>query len=139
MLFEQGYSCSQSVFAAFAPDGGLTADTALRIAGGLGGGMGRLGEVCGAVTGAILAIGLAHGATRPDDDAAKEATYTLVNELAGRFRRRNGSVLCRELLGMSIDSADLLQRARDEGVFGSTCPGLVRAAAEIVVEHLADA
>ena len=80
-LFKQGFSCSQAVAAVFAEDNGLPVATAFRIAQGFGGGMARLAETCGAVTGAFMIIGLKHGRTRPEDEAAKERTYALVQEL----------------------------------------------------------
>ncbi|MBN2170923.1 MAG: C_GCAxxG_C_C family protein, partial [Candidatus Krumholzibacteriota bacterium] len=98
-LFEEGFSCSQAVLAAFAPGLGLDRDAALRIAAPFGGGMGHQGETCGALAGAMMVIGLAHGRTRADDEAAKERAYALVAELRERFRAHGGHLLCRDLLG----------------------------------------
>ena len=99
--FLSGYNCAQSVFLAFAPDLGLSDDLALRLSSSFGGGMGRLREVCGAVSGILMAAGVLYGYTSPCDDAAKAAHYALVQELAGKFRERHGAILCRELLGRS--------------------------------------
>lgn len=78
---------------------GIDFDTAMRIASGFGGGMGRLREVCGAVSGMFMAAGLLRGSSDLRDKAAKDAHYALIQELAEAFRRENGSIVCRELLG----------------------------------------
>src|SRR5512137_2490461 len=94
-LFKQGSSCSQAVVAAFAPSLGLDRDTALRLASGFGGGMGRLAETCGAVTGAFMVLGLKYGAATTDKQA-KETIYALVRDFAQRFKAVHGSILCRD-------------------------------------------
>src|SRR5512138_912829 len=100
--FRQGFSCSQAVLAAFADLGGLDADQALRLGEGLAGGVCGLGKTCGAVSGAVLAIGLVHGRTRPDDAAARETTRELARRVIAEFRWRHGSLECRSLLGCRI-------------------------------------
>jgi C_GCAxxG_C_C family probable redox protein len=135
-LFEQEYSCSQAVFTAFAPRFGLSAETALKIASSFGAGMGRMGEVCGAVTGAYMAFGLAHGNSLATDKVSKEKAYALVREHAERFRLSHGSILCRELLGCSLDTPEGLQQARESGVFDTRCPLYVKDSAKIVSELL---
>ncbi len=97
-LFEEGYNCAQAVFCAFDDVTGLDRDTSARLASSLGGGMGRLREVCGAVSGALLALGLLRGYSDPADPALKRDHYARVRDLAGRFRGRSGTILCRELL-----------------------------------------
>ena len=97
-LFLEGYNCSQAVFCAFCDLTGLEIGIAARLASSFGGGMGRLREVCGAVSGALLALGMLRGYSDPQDPAAKAAHYRLVQEYARRFRERNGSIVCRELL-----------------------------------------
>jgi C_GCAxxG_C_C family probable redox protein len=134
--FRDGFNCAQAVFAAAAPSLGLDRETALRVAGGFGGGMGRLGEVCGAATGAFMAIGLAHGKHRAGDDEARERTYTLVREFARRFRERHGSLLCRELLGCDLSTAEGRRTAKERSVHTSVCPALVASAAQILEELL---
>ncbi|MCJ7610636.1 MAG: C-GCAxxG-C-C family protein, partial [Candidatus Aminicenantes bacterium] len=91
-LFRQGYNCSQAVLAAFAPRLGLERDKAFRLAQSFGAGLARLGETCGAVTGALMVIGLKYGKVRAKDEAAKEKTYRLVREFMDRFRSRHGSL-----------------------------------------------
>ena len=98
-LFEAGFSCSQAVFGRFAEENGLDYDTALKIASGFGAGMARNEEVCGAVTGGIMALGLRYGRTSDTDSSATYDTYEKVNELTKRFVRENGSYICKNLLG----------------------------------------
>ena len=97
-LFMQGYNCAQAVACAFDDVTGLDRDTLARMASSFGGGMGRLREVCGAVSGALLALGLALGYDVPGDQEIKKAHYRLVQEFARRFREKNGTIICRELL-----------------------------------------
>ena len=131
-LFQQGFNCSQAVCAAYAPSLGLSHELALKIAAGFGGGMGRSGEVCGAVTGAIMVIGLKTGPIEAADAAAKENAYALTHQVIEQFADRHGSILCRELLGCDIGQPEGLQHAREAQLFTRLCPQFVRAAAEIV-------
>ena len=134
--FESGFNCSQSVFVAYAPLYGLDADIALRIGQPFGGGMGRSGEVCGAVSGALMALGLAEGNTDPENNEAKARVYTRASDFLKRFEARQETVLCRELLGVDIGTEDGLQFAREQDLFHQQCPAFVRAAAEILQEML---
>ncbi len=131
-LFQQGFNCSQAVCAAHAVTLGLPRDLALKIAAGFGGGMGRHGEVCGAVSGAIMAIGLKTGPIEATDTSAKEDTYALTDELIVQFTARHGSILCRELLGCNIGQPEGQQYAREARLFTTRCPLFVHDAAEIV-------
>lgn len=97
-LFLQGYNCSQSVFCAFADEFGMDRDTALKVSASFGGGIGRMRETCGAVCGAAMVLGMKHGQTAPNDNESKQENYKAVQEFAARFKERNGSVICRELL-----------------------------------------
>ncbi len=135
-LSKQGYSCSQAVAAVFAEDHGLPVETAFRLAQGFGGGMARLAETCGAVTAGIMIIGLKHGRTRPEDEAAKERTYALVQELFRRFRARHGSLLCRDLLGCDVGTAEGRKVADDGKLHGDLCPLLIASAVEILEDGL---
>ncbi|MBC7265220.1 MAG: C_GCAxxG_C_C family protein [Chloroflexi bacterium] len=137
--FNEGFSCAQAVLSTYAPRFGLDREMALRIAGAFGGGMGRLGEVCGAVTGAFMLIGLKYGKIRAEDDQARETAYALVREFADRFTSRNGSIRCKELLGYDISTPEGLALAREREVFTTVCPKLVRDAAEIIGQMLATA
>jgi C_GCAxxG_C_C family probable redox protein len=131
-LFQEGFSCSQAVLAAYAGEFGLARETAFRIAQPFGGGIGRTGDWCGAVTGALMVIGLKYGRVRADDVAAKDRTYTLVREFVRRFRDKHGAVRCNDLLGceMGTPSGDKIIADRD--LHRAVCRGLIRDAAEIL-------
>lgn len=131
--FRQGYSCSQSVFCAFAKNLGLTDEVALKLASPFGGGLAHRGQVCGAVTGALLALGLGCGSASLDD---KDETYRLAGDFIRSFEDRHGTILCRELIGHDISTPGGLQKAREDQVFKAICPVLVADAAEIVAGFL---
>jgi C_GCAxxG_C_C family probable redox protein len=131
-LFEQGFTCSQAVLAAFAERHGLDRDLALKLACAYGGGIARGGGTCGAVSGALMAIGLAHGRTRIEDEAAREKTYAATRTFLERFRAEHGSDLCRELLGVDISTREGSEAAAKAGLFRTRCPLLVRSAARLV-------
>ena len=97
-LFLEGYNCAQAVMCAFEDVTGFDHETSARLASSFGAGMGRLREVCGTVSGALMILGLMRGHADPADPAAKTAHYHLVQELAQRFREKNGTIICRELL-----------------------------------------
>lgn len=134
--FNENFSCSQAVFSAFAPEMGLDKETALRVSGAFGGGMGRMGETCGAVTGAFMLIGLKYGQTMTSDKAAKNKTYQLVREFVEKFRERNKSILCKELLGVHPGTLEGMQAFKEKDLKNTVCAKLVRDAAEIVEEIL---
>ena len=134
--FAQGSNCAQAVLWAYAPRFGLEPEIAMRIAAPFGGGMARMGETCGAVTGALMVIGLQLGNTAAEDQDSKERTYQLVKEFVRRFAARHGSIRCRELLGCDLSTPAGLQQAREQGLFSTRCGGFVRDAAEIVSELL---
>lgn len=134
--FREGFNCSQAVLSTWSGEFGLERDEALRAASSLGAGMGGLGEVCGAVTGALIVIGLKHGRTEAKDKETKEKNYALVRDFTGRFRSRNGSLICRELLGCDLSTAEGMETARSRGLFKERCPRFVRDAAEILEEIL---
>ncbi len=135
-IFLKNYNCSQAVFSAFAPEYGLDEKLALRLASPFGGGIARRGEVCGAVSGAVMALGLARGTDTP---ASKQEIYRLTQELLRRFQDEHGSLLCRELIGFDISTPEGHDAAADKGVFRSICPALVRAAAHMLGELLDEA
>jgi C_GCAxxG_C_C family probable redox protein len=131
--FAQGLSCSQAVFSAFATRFDLSDETALKIASPFGGGIGRQGEICGALTGALMVTGLLRGNVTPE---GKEETYRIAEELVKRFKEVHGSILCRELVGYDISTAEGLQAARESKVFATICPRLVEETATILVTML---
>jgi C_GCAxxG_C_C family probable redox protein len=135
--FAEGFSCSQAVFSTYAPQFGLDRETALKVAGPFGGGMGGMGGTCGAVTGAFMVIGLKHGRTSAEDVETKEQSYRLVREFASEFESRHGSILCKELLGCAIDTPEKSDRAKERGLFTTICPSFVQDAAEIIEKCLA--
>lgn len=125
-MFDEGFVCSQAVFAAFADEYGLEKKFALKIANAFGGGIARNQEICGAVTGAIMLISLKHGKTESCDSASHEKTYELVNKFIDKFTEKNGSINCFDLLECK------LPEAREKGLFSTLCRNYVRDAAEIV-------
>ena len=97
-LFLSGYNCAQSVAVAFCDVTGLTQKQAAKMSSAFGGGMGRMREVCGAVSGMLMVLSYLYGYDTPGDDVSKMVLYTQVQELAGAFRAENGSIICREIL-----------------------------------------
>ncbi len=134
--FKEGFSCSQAVFSTYAVDMGVNRETALKVSQAFGGGMGQMGETCGAVTGAFMVIGLKYGRTNADDDEAKVKTYSLVKEFTEKFKARNGTIICRELLGCDIGTPEGEQIAREKKLISTVCPKFVRDAVEILEEIL---
>ena len=100
-LFKEGYNCSQSVVAAYAEEYGLTREQALKISASFGGGIGRMRKTCGAACGLFMLAGLETGCTEGSNREGKEENYKTVQMLAREFERRNGSLTCAELLGLS--------------------------------------
>ena len=133
-LFREGYNCAQAVLIAFGDVTGLEHETAARLASSFGGGLGRMREVCGAVSGAAMVLGLVKGYADPADHEAKKAHYHLVQEFARRFREQNGSIICRELLsGTDVVHGSEPEQRCGEYYRKRPCPLLVRVAAEILV------
>ncbi len=134
--FAEGFSCSQAIFSTYGEELGLSRETALKIAAGFGGGMGRMAETCGAVAGAFMTIGLKYGAINVEDRAAKEKTYELVREFADRFKARHGSIICKELLSCDISTPEGMEVAKEQELFTTLCPKFVIDAAEILEDIL---
>jgi C_GCAxxG_C_C family probable redox protein len=124
------------VLGSFAERYQLSKDHATRLGCAFGGGIARSGWMCGAVGGALLVIGLAHGATAAEDRASREKTYAATRELFARFQGRNGSILCRELLGVDIGTPEGRESAMRNGLFRTRCPAFVRDAADIAAQIL---
>lgn len=118
-LFKEGYNCSQAVFAAFADKVGMERDTALRLASSFGGGFGRMREVCGAVSGMALVAGMMTGSTDAKNTDAKKHNYDVMQKLAQAFREQNGSIVCKELLGLSAPAPD---KTLEAAAFHDTMP-----------------
>lgn len=132
--FLAGYTCAQAVLSAFAAQYHLEEITALRLGAPFGGGYGRSGEVCGAITGAFMVLGLANGFDRADDLQGKEATYRITREFLLRFRAMHGDIACRALLGVDLGTPSGLAQARESGLFDTRCPAFVRSAARLALE-----
>jgi len=133
--FGKGHSCAQAVFSVFAEPMGMDYQTAVRLSSGFGGGMG-LGSVCGAVTGAIMAIGLKYGGVDPK---AKGQSAKLVREFTDRFKAQHRSLNCRDLLGCDLSTPEGRQTAKDKNLYATVCNGIVRDAAKILSELLREA
>lgn len=129
-MFKEGYMCSQSVLAAFSDLFGLEKELAFKIANGFGGGIARKQEVCGAVSGAVMIIGLKYGKVLADDSLSHEKTYSMVDHFCKKFIEKNKSINCYEILGCDLPTA----RAKD--LFSTVCRKCVRDSAEIIEELL---
>jgi C_GCAxxG_C_C family probable redox protein len=136
--FRKGYNCSQSVIAAFAPELGLDEATALKISSGFGGGIGRMREVCGAFCGATAVIGMKY--SNPNDPQDKSRIYGIVQELAQQYKEQNGgdSIICRKLLGLEKPEGSAQAAPRTAEYYQKRpCPELVRLAADLTAEYIA--
>ena len=135
-LFLDGYNCAQAVAVAFSDLTGLDETLSARLASSFGGGMGRMREVCGAVSGMLMVAGILYGYDTPGDDVAKKAHYALVQELAGQFREKNGSIVCREIL--KNPPSDPAPSPRTAEYYASRpCARMVYAAATILENYIA--
>ena len=134
--FTSGCNCAQSVLCAFSDVIGLDNKTAMKLASSFGGGMGRLREVCGAVSSMFMIAGILKGYDIAGDDIGKTRQYQLVQDLANQFKEVHGSIICRELLG--IDGADKpIPSARTSEYYASRpCELFVRTAAKIIEKEL---
>ena len=134
--FAEGFNCAQAVFSAYAVEAGIERETALRIAGAFGAGIASRGELCGAVSGACMAIGLKYGKVQAEDNAAREKTYGLVREFMRRFEEKHGSIVCKDLIQFDVSDPEQYQAARQANVFKNQCPNFVNDAAVILEELL---
>jgi C_GCAxxG_C_C family probable redox protein len=133
-LFAGHYNCAQALLGAFGPDAGLDLQTCLKLAAPFGGGIGRLGEACGAVTGALLALGLRSGDAAAADPAAKAALYAQVQKFVALFKARHGSVVCRELLGCELATPEGWRQAQERRTHETVCPEFIRTASSLLIE-----
>ena len=138
-LFRRGYNCSQSVFAAFADVVGMTEEEAARLASPFGAGFGKMREVCGAVSGMTMVMGKAAGYADPGDYDGKKALYALIQRMCAEFEAKEGSLICRELLGLEKGEDIGEPAVRTEEYYRSRpCIGACRAAAEITEKVLSE-
>lgn len=130
-LFRGPCNCCQAVIGSVAPDLGLDEGRAIRLGTAFGGGMGRMGGVCGAVTGAFLALGLKYGDPAAAEES-RERVYRLVRDFVEEFERLHGSIACRDLLGCEIGTPEGMAEAKEKGLFGTICVGFVRDSVDIL-------
>ncbi len=133
IYFSQKMHCSQSVIAAFAEECGITEAQALKLGSCFGGGM-RKGEVCGAVTGALIVLGLLYGQSAVDDSEGRLVSNKVNDLMMDRFKEKCGSYICNDLLGCDITSTEGHKYCLDNNLFTEFCPKMVAAAVEIVEE-----
>ena len=138
-LFREGYNCSQAVLLAFEDKYNIDRNTALMISSSFGGGMGRLREVCGAVSGMFMVTGLIYGYNEADDNEGKKELYKIIQLLAKEFESRIGSIICRELLGLgSGKDAPIPEKRTDEYYKKRPCVELVGIAAAIMEQYITE-
>ena len=125
-LFEDGYMCSQAVLTVFCEEFGLSREQAFKISISFGGGM-RKGEVCGACTGAIMALGLRYGENKSKSDE-------MCVKFLDSFKKENGSYICRDLLDCDIRTEEGIKYAIDNNLFKEICPKMVESAVKIAQE-----
>ena len=137
-LFKQGYNCCQAVFGAFCEDFGINLEQGLKLSSSFGGGMGGMREVCGAVSGMFMVLGLKYGYSVSDDINLKKQHYDLIQKAAKKFAEENGSIICKELLGISKPKIDGYIPAQRNAEFFKKrpCVELVAYAATLIEQFL---
>lgn len=130
--FNAGYNCAQSVLCAFAPAYNLPLELAYKMSAPFGGGIARTGEMCGAVTGALMVLGLSQSHPIPYDAEKKDQVYVQAQEFLALFNEKHASTLCQELIGYDMKDQQQLQQARETGVFHTLRPHLVGDAVELL-------
>ena len=135
--FMKGYNCSQSIVLAFSDMLNIDEATLLKLSSSFGGGMGRLREVCGSVSGMFMVAGLLYGYDGPETGQIKADHYARIQELAHRFEEKHGSIVCRELLGLSVRHDDPTPEARTTEYYKKRpCPEMIGDAAEILEQFI---
>lgn len=138
-LFLSGCNCTQSVVGAFAEDFDIDKRTLMMLVSPFGGGMGRLREVCGTVSGMFFVAGLIYGYSEPGDNGKKAALYAKIQELAALFREKNGSIICREILGLGAGEDKPTPEKRTAEYYKKRpCPDLCADAAGIIAQFIID-
>jgi C_GCAxxG_C_C family probable redox protein len=135
--FRSGLNCSQAVFTAFSEKFNYDNDLALSISCGFGGGMGRLQETCGAVTGSFMVLGVHICKRHPDNKTRKEETYKLVQEFSRQFKKSNGSTDCSDLLQIDLKTEEGNRIAREKNLFGTVCEKCISDSVRIIEELIA--
>jgi len=134
--FADGYLCSQSVFMAYAEQLDVDRQIAARVASPFGAGIAYMGTTCGAVTGALMVLGVRYGHDDPEDEEAKERVLEKAQAFLSEFESLHGSLRCRELLGRDVSTDEGLDMARQENLFETRCPRFVEDAARLLGEIL---
>ena len=135
--FRRGYNCAQAVFLAFSDLTGVERESALRLSSSFGGGMGRLREVCGAVSGMFMAAGLLYGTTDTATQEEKAAHYARIQALAAAFREKHGSIICRELLGVDANGNPTPDARTPEYYKSRPCSQICYDAAQVLYDYIA--
>ncbi|MDR2017644.1 MAG: C-GCAxxG-C-C family protein [Syntrophobacterales bacterium] len=134
--FRQSFNCSQAVVSVYGPWFGLDREYALKTSAAFGGGIARLGETCGAVTGALMVIGLAFGRTKAEDKNTVELTNRVTDQFIERFKKRNFTLRCSELLGCEVGTPEGMKFLKEHNLRERLCSHFVKDAAEILEELL---
>ena len=129
--FHVKYNCAQTVLLAFCEDLGMEEALALKISTGFGGGM-RQGEVCGAVTGGIMAIGLKYGQSNANEMEAKTNTNKIVKEFCDKFKAKNGTICCRDLINCNLGEEKGMNYANETGAFKNICPKMIKDSVDLL-------
>ncbi len=135
-LFRNGYNCAQAIFSTFGPLFGLDEDTCLKVACPFGGGMACLGNVCGAVTGSLMVIGLFRGRGIDEDNECKTHSYKIAQSFIDDFTSRFGTIVCRDLIDCDVTRPEEYERTKNEGIFSQKCESYIISSAEILEKIL---
>lgn len=136
-LFKKGYNCAQAVAAAFCEETGLSEEQTAKLVSGFGGGMGRMREVCGAVSGMVFVLSALEGYSDPNEKDGKRDLYATIQRLADKFKEKEGSLICRDLLkGTGADASPTPDERNAEYYKTRGCVGCVECAAGILDEYL---
>lgn len=130
-IFGSGFNCSQAVLSVFCEELNYDRDLALKISTGFGGGI-RKGEVCGAVSGAIMALGLKYGHNIEGDTQTKSKAYSLTKEFINRFEEKNGTIVCKKLLGYDLSNQEEYEYLLEKEIFKNMCPVFIKDVIDIL-------
>ena len=134
--FENGCNCAQAVICAFSDLTGFDNKTSMKLGSSFGGGMGRLREVCGAVSAMFMIAGLLKGYEKAGDDIGKTRQYQLIQNMAKIFKEQHGTIICRELLGLDSEDNPIPSKRTPEYYANRPCTDFIKTAAEIVEQEL---
>lgn len=134
--FTSGYNCAQSVFLTYAKKYGFDNETALKISSSFGGGMGRMREVCGAISAMFMIAGLEFGYVENNNDIAKAGHYTRIQNLANEFKKKHGTIICRELLGVDIDDNPIPSKRTSQYYEDRPCEQVIADVCNIIDEFI---